>query len=145
MVRVFNSSQLKEASEYIASIQGHYIVRSADFKNQWTKFFEPRKAVSWNAQAYEQELALFMDVNSSRYRHDRDSLRVVVNLLHWTITNDVTGETQNYESLNEMLFLEGVDTWQALCKLGTVSYEIFEEVRRGTSREYSLDELAKEL
>jgi hypothetical protein len=143
MVRIFNSNQLKEAGEYIASVQGHYIVRSADFKNQWTKFFEPRKAVSWNAQAYEQELALFMDVNSSQYGHDLDSLRVVVNLLRWTITNDVTGETADYENLNEMLFLEGVDTWQALCKLGTVSYEIFEEVR-GT-REYSLDELAEEL
>lgn len=143
MVRIFNSGQLKEAGEYIASTQGHYIVRSADFKHQWTKFFEPRKAESWNAQAFEQELNLFMDVNSSRYGHDRDSFRVVVNLLRWTITNDVTGEIAEYENLNEMLFLEGVETWQALCKLGTVSYEIHEGTRE--RREYSLDELAEEL
>lgn len=143
MVRIFNSSQLKEAGEYIASTQGHYIVRSADFKHQWTKFFEPRKAASWNAQAYEQELNQFMDVNCSRYGYDRDSLKVVANHLRWSIVNDVTGETAEYENLNEMLFLEGVDTWRALCELGTVSYEIREEVRE--RREYSLDELAEEL
>jgi hypothetical protein len=115
--------------------------RTADFKNQWAKWlFDPKKTMSWDVKTFEDYLNTFMTVNS-QYGHAIENFRIVVKPVRWYIDNETTGKRDYYADLSEMVFLEGVEDWDALVKLGA-GYEILEDEE---PRELTLDELADEL
>lgn len=144
-VRVFESSRVREAAEHICKTQSYYMFRTADFKNKWDKWlFTPQKVISWSVDTLEAYLNTFMNVNS-QYGHPIESFRIVVKPVRWFIQNAETGKQDYYDDLNEMLFLEGVDTWTELQRLGA-GYEVVETQEEVPQRrEYSIDELLDEL
>ena len=141
MVRIFNASQVREAAEYLVKTQHYFMFRTADFKSQWNKWlFEPERVIHWDVKAYEDYLITFMNVNS-QYGHPIESFKIVTKPVLWYI--DRNGGREEFERLDEMLFLEGVDSWRELLKLGA-GYEVMEDEPQ-RRREYTLDELAEEL
>lgn len=141
MVKIFNANQAKEAAEYLVKTQSYFMFRTADFKSVWTKWhFSPEKVISWDVKAYEEYITLFMNVNS-QYGHTLDSFRVVCKPVRWFIENGF-GEREYYDTLDEMIFLEGGDGWDVIKH---AKYEVLDYEPQHIQREYSLDELAEEL
>jgi uncharacterized protein (UPF0210 family) len=113
------------------------IVRSADVSPEDVDIFLD---IEEDAKTFEDYLNTFMNVNS-QYGHAIENFRIVVKPVRWYIDNETTGKRDHYADLSEMVFLEGVEDWDALVKLGA-GYEVLEDEE---PRELTLDELADEL